>query len=93
VNVEFLQRSSLKNSVSSIIPFLKDDAEGYHPASGHVDSLASLLIRPAAFADSKFLSPFPKRLKSPHPMREGIILWDVSQRRCLRTATIAPTLG
>jgi hypothetical protein len=36
-----------------------------HPASGHVDSLASLLIRPAAFADSKFLSPFPKRLKSP----------------------------
>jgi hypothetical protein len=37
-----------------------------HPASGHVDSFASLLIRPAAFADTKFLSPFPKRLKSPH---------------------------
>ena len=27
----------------------------------------------AAFADSKFLSPFPKRLKSPHPMRIRLV--------------------
>jgi hypothetical protein len=40
-----------------------------HPACGHVNSLAALLVRPAVFADSKFLSPFPKRLKSPHRMR------------------------
>jgi len=44
-----------------------------HPASGHVDSLAALLVRPAAFADSKFLSPLPKRFKSPHPMRRRIL--------------------
>jgi hypothetical protein len=31
VNVEFLQQSSLKNNVSSIVPFLNDDAEGYQP--------------------------------------------------------------
>ena len=59
-----------------------------HPASGHVDSFASLLIRPAAFADSKFLSPFPKRLKSPHPLRRrNLFCGTFSRRRCLRTAT------
>jgi len=52
-----------------------------HPACGHVDSFASLLIRPAAFADSKFLSPFPKRLKSPHNINPSPGLWPPSPIR------------